>query len=179
VLASKENPDFSKNMYTYPLQLPIALYTKGIVVGPFTTPNQQGPKTMTTKEKTCDQRIESSLAMQLRCIEAMWQAEQEGNEDGAEGLGTIWDYGLHLDYQKPEGGPGYLCWLLMTGGPHAEFRFYLDADLDCYSIEYSYQDWFDGATRLVLRPDSENLHEFFDYLKECGTVEHLHNAAKE
>ena len=132
---------------------------------------------MATLEKTCEQRIETQLAGTLHDIDAMWQAEQEGNEEGPEDLGSIWEYGLHLDYQKPDTGLGYLCWLLMTGGPHAEFRFYLDADLDCYKVKYVFQDWYDSAERTVWQPANENLLDFFSYLRECGTVEDLHSKA--
>jgi len=59
------------------------------------------------------------------------------------------EYGLAFDY-VPAGTfqgqeEGYFRYQLSWGGPGDEIRFYADADLHVYKIEYWFLDWYDGA----------------------------------
>jgi hypothetical protein len=57
--------------------------------------------------------------------------------------------------------PPYVRILLSFGGPSEEFRMYFNAYGRCYSIEYKFLDWFDGASRLVLGEDKEAVESCF------------------
>ena len=85
------------------------------------------------------------------------------------------EYGLSIDYVPHDGefndGAGYLRYQLSWGGPSDEFRFFLDADQDCYRVEYWFLDWFDGASRTLHGDDVELLNDIFQDFKDCGIVE--------
>lgn len=84
------------------------------------------------------------------------------------------EYGLAIDYVEDgtefNPGGGYVRYQLSWGGPSDEFRFYVDADLHCYRIDYAFLDWFDGATRDVT--DEPVLRQIFQHWDECGGLEH-------
>ena len=79
------------------------------------------------KEPTCKERVNAQAESRLEDLRAMWEAEQNGVEPDDEDLGPLNEYGLDFSYQAPdEQTPeGYFCYLLSTGGPHEEFRFYM------------------------------------------------------
>jgi hypothetical protein len=68
-------------------------------------------------------------------------------------LGNLNEYGLSLDKNSEKGEPTYYAWVLSTGGPGDEFRFYVNEDKDTYKIEFWYYDWGVGE-KITLRRDS-------------------------
>lgn len=62
---------------------------------------------------------------------------------------SLSEYGLCFDYVLPDTfqnqSEGYFRYLLSTGGPGDEFRFYTNPDFSVHRIEYWFLDWFDGA----------------------------------
>lgn len=84
-----------------------------------------------------------------RCLEMIEQGRQD-----QEGDGGLWSYGLSFDYVAPgtweDQNEGYWRFLLSSGGPSDEFRFYASfPDAAPYRVEFWFMDWFDGASRLV------------------------------
>lgn len=98
-------------------------------------------------------------------------------------IGEFNEYGLSIDYvpgrTEYNPGAGYLRYQLSWGGPSDEFRFFVDADGDCYRIEYWFLDWFDGAHRILRGSDESDMLEIFDYFKELGILESEIRKARE
>jgi hypothetical protein len=90
-----------------------------------------------TKEATCEERIDAHLEALEEDIAGVIQAYYNGDEEEA------WNnYPLSVrDYQvtKVE-----LSW----GGP-SDFLKIFHEGTEIYSVEYHFQDWFDGAMRKV------------------------------
>jgi len=107
----------------------------------------------------------------------MWQAYIDGNEDGPEDTGPLHEYGLAFDYVPGDTYPdnedgGYFLYQISWGGPSEEFRFFADPELKCYRIEFWFLDWFDGASRTLRDGDKALMMDFFNDLKENGTLEY-------
>jgi hypothetical protein len=62
-------------------------------------------------------------------------------------------YGLCLDGHAPTDAPSYFAWVLCTGGPHQEVRFYVNALKKTYSISFVYQDWGTFDEKLLTRDE--------------------------
>jgi hypothetical protein len=156
-----------------------------------------------TKEKTCEDKVERSLDSRIEDIRILWQADKMGLESVAdlekedyedflqeamvdyiepedfdpEDYGSFNEYGLCFDWVSSDTfkdqEQGFFRYQISYGGPSEEFRFFVDADLVCYRIEFWYLDWFDGAHRTLTSPDKDVMMEIFEMFKECGTLEHL------
>ena len=92
-----------------------------------------------------------------------------------EDLGTFNEYGLCFDYVTAgtfkDQEQGYFRYQLSYGGPSDEFRFYTDAERNCYCIEYWFMDWYDGAHRELTGDDKDLLQSIFSNFDDCGMVE--------
>jgi hypothetical protein len=64
-------------------------------------------------------------------------------------------YGLCLDGHAPTDAPSYFAWVLCTGGPHQEVRFYVNALKKTYSISFVYQDWFTFSEKILTRAEHD------------------------
>lgn len=115
-------------------------------------------------EKTCEERIEAHMRGRIEDLRAILDAMYAGKEEGAEDIGSLYAYGLSVDYVAAgtfKGQEeGYLRYQLSWGGPSDEFRFYLDRNGEPTSIRYHFMDWFDGASRDA---DYATVHEWFDW----------------
>lgn len=84
------------------------------------------------------------------------------------------EYGLAVDYVPGNtdfnDGAGYIRYQISYGGPSEEFRFYIDADLNCYKIEFWYLDWFDGAGTEVKGSDRKLMLSLFEQWKDCEMI---------
>lgn len=107
-------------------------------------------------DPTCEERIAGELSDRLEQLRETWakcdsdDQQEEGYEELAElplSVGTIRQVRV----------------VLSTGGPHDEFVFTLDSDGDVVRTEYVFQDWFDGARRVV---DDEAAARLGDYFAE-------------
>ena len=128
---------------------------------------------MTTKQPTCEQRIDEALRSTENDVLRLVEAYQDGTEE-VEDLGTLFDYGLSFEYQEAEdGAPDYFRWVLSCGGPSDEFRFFTGADRKPHAIEYRFHDWFDGAGRMIQRgtPLWNALMVYWDTLDDCGVTQ--------
>ena len=130
----------------------------------------------------CAEVVKESLESTMEDINALWKAYCNGEEE-VEDLGRFEDYGLSFDFVAPDTfedqDEGYFRYQLSWGGPSTEFRFYTDATLEPYKVEYWHLDWFDGASLTLYDEDKATLLEIFEMFKECGTVEHVLEEAME
>jgi hypothetical protein len=62
-------------------------------------------------------------------------------------------YGLCLDGHAPDDSPSYFAWVLSTGGPHEELRFYVNAKKHTYAISFVYKDWFTFDEKVLNRAE--------------------------
>ena len=135
------------------------------------------------KDKTCEEEVEAHLESRIDDLRQLWKADQEGNEEGVEDLGTFNEYGLCFDYVAPgtfgDQEKGYFRYQISYGGPQEEFRFYTGPEFDPYLIEFWYLHWFDGAKRNLSGDDLQLLTEIFDFFKECGMVQSEYDKAQE
>jgi hypothetical protein len=131
------------------------------------------------KQESCKDRIESHLQNRLDDIRQLWNAYLNDIEDLD--IGNIYEYGLAFDYVAPGtfNGQrrGYFRWQLSWGGPSDEFRFYCDESFGLDRVEYWFLDWFDGAHKVLAGKDEQLLSEIFEWMRECGTVEHVFKEA--
>jgi hypothetical protein len=131
------------------------------------------------KQESCKNRIASHLQDRLDDIRQLWDAYLNDIEDLD--IGNIYEYGLAFDYVAPGtfNGQrrGYFRWQLSWGGPSDEFRFYTTEGFDLDRVEYWFLDWFDGAHKVLAGKDEQLLSEIFEWMRECGTVEHVFKEA--
>lgn len=76
----------------------------------------------------------------------------------------FWEYGLSFEWKEgDEGRPGFHAYILSTGGPHEEVRFYGDASGRIYRVTFALLDWFDGAeVDITHEPAAQMLRERFE-----------------
>lgn len=123
----------------------------------------------TTKQPTCEDRVESELERtleELRALFKLWMSDAEAYHDD---LATrLDDYALSFDYVEPDTfkdqPEGYFRYQLSYGGPADEFRIYANESSgwerwSIYRIEYWFLDWFDGASIEIVLDD-------FDFMEE-------------
>lgn len=97
-----------------------------------------------TRDKTCEERIEGELASRLDDMRTLYRAMQDDEEyEGQDAWDAHGDYPLSVELVRS------VRVVLSTGGPHDEFVVTLDDDGTIARIEYVYQDWFDGARRVL------------------------------
>ena len=143
-----------------------------------------------TENLTCDQRIDAELESTLETLRLMWEAYQ--NEDDEEyelengmtvqaftyDIGELSEYGLDFslidpsDYDEDDEGNHYWCWLLSTGGPHSEFRFYLDRYGNrCYCVEFVFKDWGNYSEKCLTGDDKAFMDELWEGYLSCFAVD--------
>lgn len=119
--------------------------------------------------KTCEQRIDEELAGRIadfhHLIGRTQAAEDLAEPDQADATETEWDeFPLNVESKR------VVCVLLSTGGPHDEFRCTVDADGDIERIEYLYQDWFDGAARVLSGSELDTAEQFLSRFVEAALL---------
>lgn len=133
---------------------------------------------MTDKDPSCEERIRENLDSTLERIRDMRERMSDfdlSDTEREEAFEEFNNYGLCFDYVEGDADreeDGFFRWQLSWGGPSDEFRFYVDADLDPYKVEYVFMDWFDGATRRLYGDDRDLLLEVFNEFKDCGCCNH-------
>ena len=113
---------------------------------------------MTTKERTCEERIEAHLATLETEVTDIVQKYYEGDEDGE------WNnYPLSVDTYK-------MTRIQLSWGGPSDF---LDVKHDGHiilAVTYHFQDWFDGAVRDVQEKSKvwEYARTVIEAREECG-----------
>jgi len=79
----------------------------------------------------------------------------------------FYEYGLSFEWREGRDpwSPGFHAFVLSTGGPHEEVRFYSDASGRVYKIEFYLADWFDSASVDVTGFDAAQMLR--DDFEEC------------
>lgn len=111
-------------------------------------------------DQTCEQRIDKQLDGRVDDIGGILRkidkAQNKNKWDKAESLEEeLHELPLAIDETK------VITVLLSTGGPHDEFRFYLDSDNDITRIEYVFKDWFDVAYRNLTGDEFDTMSDYF------------------
>jgi hypothetical protein len=76
-------------------------------------------------------------------------------------------YGLCLDGHAPTDAPSYFAWVLSTGGPHEEIRFYVNALKHTYSISFVYKDWGTFDEKVLTRSENAWAWEVATRFEDC------------
>lgn len=133
-------------------------------------------------EKTCKERVREHYRDRIADIRKLWNLYREDPEAYDDDLGRFNEYGLSFDYVAPgtftDQRRGYWQWVLSTGGPGDEFRFFCDEHFRPTKIEYWFLDWFDGAHISVTGKGRELLDEIWDDWRDCGVPQHAMTQAK-
>lgn len=133
------------------------------------------------KQLTCKQRWAKAKNSRMDDLRKLWRAQCDGVEDleDLEDLGNLYEYGLSFTYNAPDDAEeGYWIYLLSTGGPHEEVRFYASTPRSQpYKITFVLQDWFDGYEREVVGKDYELMRDLWRDWQECETVQHAYDVA--
>jgi hypothetical protein len=125
--------------------------------------------------RSCKERIQEQYDREIKAVRTLWNLYQRGEDEGDPDLGTFPEHGLSFDYVAAgtfsDQKEGFFRWQISTGGPGDEFRFYTDAQVKVYCIEYVFLDWWDGATLELSGQDYDLLAEIFEFFRDCGAVE--------
>jgi len=125
-------------------------------------------------EEKCVDKVQGALESRLEDLTTLWEAYCDGDEDTEE-LGNIYEYGLSFDYVEADTFKnqerGYFRYQISYGGPSEEFRFYADYDRKPHYIEFTYLDWFDGASVELTGIDKDFMLEIWNWFDEAGSVE--------
>ena len=116
------------------------------------------------KEATCEQRISSQLEnLEESCEQIMKHYYGEESEDGQDGFELYNEFPLSVQTRK------VTTILLSWGGP-SDFLKVEHEGGDIYSVEYHFQDWFDGAMREVREGSKvwEYAASVIETREECG-----------
>jgi hypothetical protein len=139
---------------------------------------------MTTDQLTCEQRVDSELEGTLVDILKLWNMKYDNPDAEDYELGTLANYGLGFDYVAPhtfeDQDTGYFRWLLSSGGPSDEFRFYASPTPHGWvvnQIEYWFLNWFDGAHRELHAKDKTLLVNIFNDFNSMGTTQYEYELA--
>ena len=87
-----------------------------------------------------------------------------GHDEADQDEPLLLEYGLCLDYvEGDQTKSGYIRFVLSTGGPADEIRFYLGFNGGLVYADYWFLDWGDGASIDVSRdPIVRELHDWFE-----------------
>ena len=138
--------------------------------------NSEGEKIMknTMEEKSLLEQARDSYTSTMEDIDKLWTAYQSGEEE-VEDLGTFNEYGLSFDYVAAgtfiDQDQGFFRYQISWGGPSEEFRYYTDAELNAYKVEFWYLDWNCGQKVHPTASDEKILLEIWDFFKDCGSIE--------
>ena len=113
------------------------------------------------KEATCAERVEEHWQGRREELKVMFREcngdalndEQRaalaklGHDEADQYEPLLYEYGLCFDrVDGDESTPGYFRYVLSTGGPGDEIRFYVGWGGGLLIAEYWFLDWFDGAS---------------------------------
>lgn len=124
-----------------------------------------------SKQQTCEERVERHMEERLKDLEGTFRAYEKG-EEPPEDLPEFPEYGLGFWY-NPKGTfsdqkEGFFVYQFSCGGPQEEIRFFADPDFELVRAEFWFLDWFDGAFRDV--SDNTLVRDVWEWFRETGTV---------
>jgi hypothetical protein len=124
---------------------------------------------MTTKEQTCEERINGYLANLEESVTDIlkgYYGEREGkgeDQDNARGFEEWNNFPLSVETRKET------KILLSWGGP-SDFLSVVHDGTDIFTVTYHFQDWFDGASRNIDGDSKiwEYAQTVIEAREECG-----------
>ena len=119
--------------------------------------------TMTTKQPTCAERIETHHKRTCATVRALLDSHYEGEDYCEAEQSSLHEHGLSLEWQVVTNEYGTkrpaLVWMLSWGGPSSEVQAHVSVDdlrastagwehyvSEPRRVVYAFKDWFDGAT---------------------------------
>ena len=89
-----------------------------------------------------------------------------------------YEYGLSFEYVSDDDRPHepFFRYLISTGGPGEEIRFFADARGNLYRAEFWFLDWFDGASVDVTKDDT--VQDMWENFRSIGTIEYMFDAVR-
>lgn len=138
--------------------------------------------------KKCADVVKAHAKGRTQDIREMMEFERTEQDDGKKNAGhpehgPLNEYGLCFDYVAPgtfkDQKRGYFRFQISYGGPSEEYRFFTDEGLNCVRIEFWYLDWFDGAKEMLRGRDKETMLEWWNDVKDMGSVEAEYKKATE
>jgi hypothetical protein len=121
-----------------------------------------------TQQKTCAEHWLGEKDARIREISELIDTEE------------WYDYGLGFDYVAPtdDQREGYWRFLISSGGPSDEFRFYASTpDAPPYKITYAFMGWFDGHVKPLQDADLTLLEQVWDGFRDVEIALDAYNAA--
>lgn len=62
-------------------------------------------------------------------------------------------YGQGIQRRTPFNAPEYLAWILCTGGPVEEIRFYVNGHQEVYSASFVYKEWPRSTEKILTQSE--------------------------
>ena len=133
---------------------------------------------MTVEHKlSCADIVPYVMENRLNEMQEMWDVFC-GNENPTDEITeeSFHEYGQSFEYvDEGDDDNNYFCYLISTGGPSEEIRFY------CYKshfgqwvfseAEFVYLDWFESASEMITGNHLLFVQELFEYFNEYGTLD--------
>ena len=126
---------------------------------------------------SCADIVRYAMENRLNEMQEMWDVFC-GNEKPTDEITeeSFHEYGLSFEYvDDGDDDNNYFCYLISTGGPSEEIRFY------CYKshfgqwvfseAEFVYLDWFESASEMITGNHLHFVQELFEYFNEIGTLD--------
>jgi hypothetical protein len=126
---------------------------------------------------SCADIVPYAMENRLNEMQEMWDVFS-GNENPTDEITeeSFHEYGLSFEYvDDGDDDNNYFCYLISTGGPSEEIRFY------CYKshfgqwvfseAEFVYLDWFESASEMITGNHLLFVQELFEYFNEIGTLD--------
>lgn len=132
-------------------------------------------------------RIDCDVEFRYSTDFAASYRDEDGTLDLDEMVEDCWDeirdecyerfheHGLSFDYVMPDDSEHYFCYLISTGGPGTEIRFYANHDLTLYRAEFWLLEWFDGACVTVT--SDATVQALWEQFADCGTADYVRRQA--
>ena len=126
---------------------------------------------------SCADIVPYAMENRLNEMQEMWDVFC-GNEKPTDEITeeSFHEYGQSFEYvDEGDDDNNYFCYLISTGGPSEEIRFY------CYKshfgqwvfseAEFVYLDWFESASEMITGNHLHFVQELFEYFNEIGSLD--------
>jgi len=121
--------------------------------------------TKQTQTKDAREAKRHTLAI-IRRLVKLYHKNPDANDDE---WGNLYELGLSFGLNDSSntlerGEASYWSWVICTGGPHSEFRFYRCEAKTIYRVEFVYIDWYFNKKYQLKGKELELLLDVFELL---------------